>query len=53
MKQYTWVLLETGEKACIVEVLEDEKAYLADVDHKDGSTTTEFIMEKQIEKIID
>ncbi len=52
MKQYTCVKLKTGEPACIVEVLEDGKAYLADIDHEDGSTTTDFITDDQVESIV-
>lgn len=51
MKQYSRIRLVTGESACVVEVLEDGKAYLADVDHDDGGTTTEYITHEQIESI--
>ena len=53
MKRYTHVMLKTGESACIVEVLDDGKAYIADVDHDDGGTTTDFITQDQIDKEID
>ncbi|MFR1051494.1 MAG: hypothetical protein ACLSE7_07165 [Lachnospirales bacterium] len=51
MNQYACVRLKTGEAACIVEVLEDGKAYLADIGHDDGSTTTDFITHDEIESI--
>ena len=53
MSPYTRIRLVTGEQACIVEVLEDGKAYLADIDHEDGSTSTEFIAHEQIDHIVD
>lgn len=40
---YSYVKLKTGETACIVDILEEGKAYLADVDHEDGSTSTECV----------
>ncbi|BAK99004.1 hypothetical protein OBV_18060 [Oscillibacter valericigenes Sjm18-20] len=49
MKQYQTVRLKTGESACIVDILEDGKAYLADIDHSDGTTSTEYVMQEEIE----
>ncbi len=51
MELYSRVQLVTGEEASIVEILEDGKAYLADIDHDDGSTTTELIKQEQIKAI--
>lgn len=48
MKRYACVRLTTGERAYIVEVLEDGKAYLVDIDHDDGSTSTVFVTHEQI-----
>lgn len=42
MKLYDKIVLKTGETAYIVEILEVGKAYLVDVDHADGSISTEF-----------
>lgn len=53
MKQYCRVQLKTGEKAYIVEILEDGKAYLADVDHKDGSVSTDFVTQSDIAMVIE
>ena len=53
MKPYTHVVLTSGESACIVDVLEDGVAYLADVDHQDGSTSTEFVKHGDIERVTD
>lgn len=52
MKQYCTIRLKSKEFAVIVEILEDGKAYIADVDHSDGSTTTEFITQEQIDDVI-
>lgn len=53
MEPYTHVVLTSGESACIVEVLEDGVAYLADVDHQNGSTSTEFVKHGDIERVTD
>ena len=52
MRQYCRVRLKSGETASIVEILEDGKAYLADVDHKDGSIPTDFIAQDDIEAVL-
>lgn len=51
IKQYDRVLLNDGNKASIVEIFDNGKLYLADID-KDGDTYTEEIDSKEIEKII-
>lgn len=51
IKQYDRVLLKDGHEASIVEIFEDGKAFLADVD-KDGDTFTEEIQTDDIEKIL-
>ena len=52
MKQYSRVRLKTGENAHIVEVLENGKAYIADIEREDGETITDFITHDQIASII-
>jgi len=51
IKQYDRVLLKNGTKASIVEIFEDDKLFLTDID-KDGDTYTEELRIEQIEKII-
>lgn len=49
IKQYDRVLLTDGSKASIVEIFDDGRAFLADID-KDGDTYTEEISITDIEK---
>ncbi len=51
IKQYDKVQLKNGHKAYIVEVLEENVAYMADVE-RDGDTYTDFIKFKDIESVI-
>lgn len=51
IKQYDRVLLKDGHKASIVEIFDNGKAFLADID-KDGDTFTEEIQANEIEKVI-
>ena len=51
IKQYDRVLLKDGHEAYIVEIFDNGKAFLADVD-KDGDTFTEEIQADDIEKIL-
>ncbi len=51
IKQYDRVLLKDGNKAYIVEIFEDGKLFLADVD-KDGDTYTEDVKFEEIEKVV-
>ncbi len=51
IKQYDRVLLKDGNKAYIVEIFEDGKLFLADVD-KDGDTYTEDVRIEEIEKVV-
>ncbi len=48
---YDKVLLKSGYTASIAEILEEEKAYIADIDYPDD-IETEIIERKDIEKII-
>lgn len=49
IKQYDRVLLTDGSNASIVEIFDDGRAFLADID-KDGDTYTEEISITDIEK---
>lgn len=51
IRQYDRVLLKDGNEASIVEIFEEGKAFLADVD-KDGDTYTEDVTIDMIEKIL-
>ena len=51
IKQYDRVLLKDGYEASIVEIFDNGKAFLADVD-KDGDTFTEEIKADDVEKIL-
>lgn len=51
IRQYGKVLLKTGNEAYIVEILEEGKAYMADID-RDGDTYTEFVTIDMIEKVL-
>ena len=51
IKQYDRVLLTNGDKASIVEIFEDGKLFLADID-KNGDTYTEEIEIAEIKQII-
>lgn len=51
IKLYDKVKLKSGEVATIVEILDNSKAFVADIEKKDG-TDTEFIYAEEIEKII-
>lgn len=51
IEQYDRVLLKDGHEASIVEIFEDGKFFLADID-KEGDTYTEEIWIDEIEKNI-
>ena len=51
VKQYDRVLLKDGSKASIVEVFEEGKLFLADID-RDGDTDTDELVIDEIEKIL-
>lgn len=51
IKQYDRVLLKDGNKASVVEIFDDGKAFLVDVD-KNGDTYTEEIKDSEIKKVI-
>ena len=51
IQQYDKVILKDGDYAYIVEILEDGKAFLADIDRKDG-TETDWLKPEDIEKVV-
>ena len=51
IEQYDRVLLKDGEYACIVEIFEDGKAFLADIDREDD-TETDWIKPEDIAMVI-
>lgn len=51
IKQYDRVLLTDGHKASIVEIFDDGKLFLADVD-KDGDTYTEEVRPEEIKEVL-
>lgn len=51
IKQYDRVLLKDGSKASIIEVFEEGKLFLADID-RDGDTDTDELGIAEIEKIL-
>ena len=51
IRQYDRVLLNDGCEATIVEIFEEDKVFLADID-KDGDTYTEELSIDKIQKII-
>lgn len=51
IKQYDKVLLKDGDTAYIVEVFDGGKAFIADIDRKDG-TETDWITPDKIEKVL-
>ena len=51
IKQYDKVLLKDGNEASIVEILEKDKFFIADID-KEGDTYTEELNIEEIEAIL-
>lgn len=51
IKQYDRVLLVDGNHASIVEIFEEDKLFLADID-KDDDTFTEELKIEEIEKVL-
>lgn len=51
IKQYDRVLLKDGNEASVVEILEEDKVFIADID-KHGDTYTEDLTIEDIETII-
>ena len=51
VKQYDRVLLKDGCEASIVEICEEGKTFLADID-RNGDTDTEELKIEEIEKIL-
>lgn len=51
IEQYDRVLLKDGNQASIVEIFDEGRAFLADID-KDGDTYTEEIKIDDIKKVL-
>lgn len=51
IKQYDRVLLTNGTQASIVEIFEEGKLFLADID-RDGDTYTEELKIDEIDKVL-
>ena len=51
IKQYDRVRLTDGDYAYIVEIFDDGKAFLADIDRRNG-TETEWVKPENIAKVI-
>lgn len=51
IKQYDRVLLADGNQASIVEIFEEGKLFLADID-KDGDTFTEELKIEEIKEVL-
>lgn len=51
IQQYDRVLLNDGSEASIVEIFDDDKSFLADIDRK-GETETDEITIEEIVKIL-
>ena len=51
IKQYDRVLLKNGNQASIVEIFEEDKFFLADID-RDGDTYTEELSIEEIKKVL-
>ena len=51
IEQYDRVLLKSGHEASIVEIFDDGKTFLADID-KDGDTFTDEIQSNEIKKVL-
>ena len=51
IRQYDRVLLKDGNEASIVEIFEEDRLFLADID-KDGDTYTEDLKIEEIKKVL-
>ena len=51
IRQYDRVLLKNGNQANIVEIFEEDKFFLADID-RDGDTYTEELSIEEIKKVL-
>lgn len=50
IKQYDRVLLKDGDYAYIVEIFENGKAFIADIE-RDGGTETDWVKPEDIERV--
>jgi hypothetical protein len=48
---YDKIMLKDGDQAYIVEIFDDGKVFVADVDRDDG-THTEWVLPQEIDKVI-
>ena len=53
IKMFSKVLLLDGRIAYIVEMSQDKKVFLADIDLDDGEVSTEEIWDKDIKEVLD
>lgn len=51
IRQYDRVLLKNGNQASIVEIFEEDKFFLADI-NRDGDTYTEELSIEEIKKVL-
>ena len=51
IEMYDKILLKDGDQAYIVEIFDDGKAFVADIDRKSG-TETEWVKPEDIDKVI-
>ena len=51
IRQYDRVLLKDGNEASIVEIFEEDRLFLADID-RDGDTYTEDLKIEDIKKVL-
>ncbi len=51
IEQYDRVLLKDGNEATIVEIFEEDRVFLADID-RDGDTYTEDLRIEEIKKVL-
>nr|DAY30976.1 MAG TPA: hypothetical protein [Caudoviricetes sp.] len=51
IKQYDRVLMQDGSKASIVEIFEDEKSFIADIE-RNGDIDTEEISIADVKKVL-
>ena len=51
IEEFDRVLLKSGEYASIVEIFDNGKAFIADID-RDGGTETDWIKPEDIEKVV-
>ena len=53
IKQYDEVILRDGKSAIIVEVLEEDRVYIADIEVEEGDWETETVLIEEIQYVIE